>query len=1213
MTKKFRKFISDTFGRISDSFRQSSTTRDQTDFDSLAPIDTADSDNHYFNALNWALKTRRENSIKNIALTGPYGSGKSSILKSFQKKCSKKDFRFLNISLATFKEEIGKTDKPNEIELLRLIELSILQQIFYRVKDSKIPDSRFKKIKSYNALNLWATASGLLIFTLAIINYNAPEFLKSFLRYSNVGQTFLLTIHYSTYGAIVIGIFILLLKSIRIIASITFNKLKIQNAEIGLGDSVNKSILNNHIDEIIYFFEVTEYNIVIIEDLDRFKETEIFTKLREINLLLNNSEKTQHKDIAFIYAVRDDMFRDKDRTKFFDFILPIVPVINSTNSGQILREKRQKLKYHLSDDLIDSISLFIDDMRLLHNISNEFQIYLHKLESNLSHDKLLAMLVYKNIQPNDFTLLSNNRGVLYDCINSKYQIIEREIDRLKKEIEEIKIEIKNLEDISITNIAELRRLYLLAAVSKTTNFQSFVINDSLIGFDELVNKQSNWDCLTSDVVLYRRLYPHTYNPTQTRDDSILAFREIEKIVSKKTYLEREKEIEGLKSNRIDALKRKINDVEQRIIITRSSKLKNILEKDPSFVFQNNKKVNQDLVKVLLRSGYIAEDYHDYITIFYEGSITRSDNQFLLSIKSQRKLENSYRLGKIENLISKINPADYSSEYVLNYDLVEYILIDKNYSGIKSQIFKKISDESRSSIEFVVGYTERTTTANEFFKSLCQAWPNVWNFIENDSNFPSEFKIKYLKLILEFGELSDIKLIADKSKLRMSIANNKLFSSKLEDTQKLRSIIRELNIKFVSIETEQSTNEFLDFLYENSFYELNYEMLNLFIKKKGNFNQTEFEKSNFYSIKNSKALTLVNYVQENLNLYINNVYLRIETNRNENEETLIELLNSELSFENKILVVEFTETKIEKLEKIIDPEIQTTIFNKSKVKPSWENLLLEYNKSKEEISDSIVAYLNIAKNAMELSLAKIPSETESREKNIAFTKALLSTEDILDYSYGLITKSCPWSFTAIDIKKLSRNKVISLIDNSVLAISKEYLQVLKSSFSPLQIRLIERSKESYLEKLAEFSIDSDDLKFLLNSSKLSSSEKNIVLDSLQDSTINADLENLRLITILVLSDNKFSVKDSVVKSVILNSAISTTDRIKFFNIKHEQIPTELAKEFLSGLGELYSNILIPGKKISLDRNSLSLMFSEILKEKEIITSLEFDKKKIIIAT
>src|SRR5690606_19588628 len=129
----------------------------------------------------------------------------------------------------------------------------------------------------------------------------------------------------------------------------------------GIGDSLNKSILNHHLDEILYFFSVRPYNVVIIEDLDRFQETEIFTKLREMNLLLNNSQKTKRKEIVFIYAVRDDMFTDKERTKFFDFIIPVIPTINSSNSSAKLLQKNERYSFGITDSFIEDISFVIDD------------------------------------------------------------------------------------------------------------------------------------------------------------------------------------------------------------------------------------------------------------------------------------------------------------------------------------------------------------------------------------------------------------------------------------------------------------------------------------------------------------------------------------------------------------------------------------------------------------------------------------------------------------------------------------------------------------------------------------------------------------------------------------------------------------------------------------------------------------------------------------
>ena len=58
-----------------------------------------------------------------------------------------------------------------------------------------------------------------------------------------------------------------------------------------------------------------------------FKSTTIFSKLRELNHILNNNSNKKNKSIKFIYMIRDDIFSKYERTKFFDFIVPIVPVL----------------------------------------------------------------------------------------------------------------------------------------------------------------------------------------------------------------------------------------------------------------------------------------------------------------------------------------------------------------------------------------------------------------------------------------------------------------------------------------------------------------------------------------------------------------------------------------------------------------------------------------------------------------------------------------------------------------------------------------------------------------------------------------------------------------------------------------------------------------------------------------------------------------------
>ncbi|MEO0797321.1 MAG: ATP-binding protein, partial [Verrucomicrobiota bacterium] len=111
----------------------------------LAPTDKADETGIYTGAL---LEATRNKNVFNIALTGPYGSGKSSIIKTFLNRYRKLLFLkkpVLQISLAAFLPEADATGgKVSKQE----IERSILQQMLYGADANKLPLSRFKRIQS---------------------------------------------------------------------------------------------------------------------------------------------------------------------------------------------------------------------------------------------------------------------------------------------------------------------------------------------------------------------------------------------------------------------------------------------------------------------------------------------------------------------------------------------------------------------------------------------------------------------------------------------------------------------------------------------------------------------------------------------------------------------------------------------------------------------------------------------------------------------------------------------------------------------------------------------------------------------------------------------------------------------------------------------------------------------------------------------------------
>jgi len=126
-------------------------TEAASSFVDLAPTDEADQTGIYSKALLFATRNPK---VLNIALTGPYGSGKSSIIKAFLKRHRP---NMLQISLAAFLPEAtadGSRVTKQEIER------SILQQMLYGASADQLPFSRFKRIKSPGhwslALSLYA-------------------------------------------------------------------------------------------------------------------------------------------------------------------------------------------------------------------------------------------------------------------------------------------------------------------------------------------------------------------------------------------------------------------------------------------------------------------------------------------------------------------------------------------------------------------------------------------------------------------------------------------------------------------------------------------------------------------------------------------------------------------------------------------------------------------------------------------------------------------------------------------------------------------------------------------------------------------------------------------------------------------------------------------------------------------------------------------------
>ncbi|ORF22413.1 hypothetical protein BGI05_02140, partial [Snodgrassella alvi] len=379
--------------------------------------------------------------VRNIAISGAYGSGKSSLIESYEKylqttNTNRKPVRkFLHISLAHFRTENNhlsevlnkEANSKNENNELSILEAKILNQLIHQISAEQIPQSNFavKRITSKRDL-LAITVSSIifLLFMLDIIfSATWKEFVLS-LEYSGLkdlllGLTtkiFLLSSAIWSMG--LFAIFLYYIIKIQKYKNI-FRKLKFQGNEIEIVTESSDSFFDKYLNEVVYLFANADVDVIVFEDIDRFDNVRIFERLREINKLTNNQlkqyQKKETKILRFFYLLRDDIFCTKDRTKFFDFIIPVVPVVDSSNSyDQLITILKIYIDGNkIENGFLEGISLYIDDMRLLKNICNEFHLYYSNINNNkleLNANKMFAIIVYKNLFPLDFTLLQMNQG-----------------------------------------------------------------------------------------------------------------------------------------------------------------------------------------------------------------------------------------------------------------------------------------------------------------------------------------------------------------------------------------------------------------------------------------------------------------------------------------------------------------------------------------------------------------------------------------------------------------------------------------------------------------------------------------------------------------------------------------------------------------------------------------------------------------------------------
>ncbi|MCZ8330702.1 MAG: hypothetical protein O9282_05260 [Flavobacterium sp.] len=1153
--------------------------------------------------------------INNIALTGGYGSGKSSLLKTFQ-HWNKNEYNFLNISLAAFNKTEENTVKNEELE--RQLEISILQQIIYKVNPVNLPESRFKRIVNIPNWKLWGlipiSFTIWLMSVILLFKYNYLDKLNPntwTFRFKDLDFSTNLIFLFSFLG---IGYFSKLV--VELFSNSKINKVNLKG-EIEIGDNSNKSILNEHYDEILYYFEKNNFNVVVIEDLDRFDNTNIFTKLRELNILLNNADSINNRNcykdfgIKFLYAVGDDLFNDKkERVKFFEYIIPVIPFINSSNANEQLRTliKESDLEENVfPKEFLSDITTFIDDidMRLLINIFHEFVIYRNVLKPDVlkgNESELFAMITYKNIDPEDFNKLNNKEGKLYKLINDKKKYTQALLTQINTKIVDRENEIENINNENISDIEELKSIYLKTIIKKLPS--TYLISNENIN-DDIFNK------LGDKKVVKCKEYDNYYRQLYDREYPIV-FSEIENEVNPDfNYNERVELIKSKDKNKKNLLQKEIEKLRSEKSEIENWDLKQIFKEVDINQYLNDF-TNNGLLRNLILEGYINENYNDYISLFHEVSLTKEDKKFERNVKSGFYEGFEYKLTHIENLVDNhIDLKYFKRDTILNFDLLNYLGNNYNkYSEKYDAIISVLSNEKEKSVEFIDKYISIDERPLKIFiEKLVKHWKGFWDYIYIKSNFTPEKEDKYLSLIIQFGLIDDILSSQNNNTLSTAITQKSHFLSLVKSTEelnyysKITKLIEKLNIKFEELENPNNeTKELFNFVFNNSYYQINKGNILQMITLYGSINdENNFETSNYGTILQSNCKPLIDYINSNINTYLEDVYLKLEQNISESEESLLELLNNaDLEDKLKIKIIQKVETHISDLSNIEDIEIKKQLLTNLKVVANWKNVIDYYSNCENKIDENLVEYLNTEIVSNKLSEIKISKEDKELEKSV------LLCNDINDDIYINLLKSTYYIYNSLNFEDLNEIKVENLVKKN-LSTTKTNYDKLREGFADNHITLIERDFNKFFEKIEDFETDEDDILMILKSDKITIDNRFKYIPKLTEQTIIDNKAIAKKVGEIILSKStKVEFEFNIIESIV-NSLDSIENKIKFINLYFTELSNDNIISLVKSLSNNHSELFVKRKRPLLNDNSYNRELLTKMKTKRLINSFDNDEK------
>ncbi len=1188
-----------------------------------------------------------KDNVNNVAVVAKYGAGKSSAINTYIKK-----YRSEKLSKDSATNKLGEPQKNRYVRISlstfndadydeQAIERSILQQLLYSRNKKELPNSKIERTNKVS----WKSTF-FIIALIAILGTFSLFTGLGFAKSDEPPTLEILSLGWLKYFYLVISIVSFFVLFSYLLHCRFLKRFKYKDLEADFVSNKDQNphytnLINKFIDEVLYFFECINVDLVIFEDLDRLPTTEIFAKLRELNLIINNSGK-KSKKVTFLYAVKDDLFKtEEERAKFFDFILPIIPVINPNTTKIKIEEKLEIIKEYnsqmqLSGKLIRGVSVFIPDMRILNNTFNDYILMFDKILNDencpnyLNNDKMFALCLYKNLFPYDYALLEKNEGLIPSILNIQ-NLHDKCVIDINNEIQEYQNKIQELENLKIESFKQLHGLFLLKLGELSYNsYKSGKINPwTLKSFKDL--NQTN---------LSHPKYPN-YSIEFPGGAEIVGpngerFEDLEqKIIDKNNGL-------------LEKYREKLNILEKRKQEVLQWNVDNIFEeKNVDFFFykdwdeeykkkykiESNNNMNQSnttfehqtrYLRFLISQGFIDEHYIEYTSNYKSKILSPADTLVIQKIVASQTTFDEV-ITDIKEVLRLLEDKEFTKEHIIIKSFLDNLNIIKEEKDNKFenliQLLKKIDKEKvRENLIKYINISEEEK-CNHLIIELLQGDLDVGVNLINEKD-----------ILLERKNLILVNLIKTNSNYESLKNNNIIFNflsyhekylqvlEEVENNHKVCEFLKVIQPKFFRLSSKEN-NDIQKYIIENNMFEINLSNLELILLDDSN--QERFYSSNYSFILSSN---LKDYILSNLNIYIGKILLIDEiTCENEDQRNMEDLLkNEEIIIDLRKSLLKKLNIKIQNIQEF-SQDLYQGILENSLIVSSWFNLeymyerigflqIKNYFQNVEEISGDFVKLENILPETPKNIINELLNEMNSKAlikvlNHLPATCQLqfLSFDKIIDENLALFIRTKHITFATNDLEKISnfpkslneylrvfRQEVVDNFDQFFdIALPKMETQRVYENYNYI-------NKTTYSAKQSSQKV----IMKVLQCKGIDVTIKNILIDKCQKIINIRDYEEIMANYII---ESNQSVPANILWQFSDSTKVSPNDRKKILKICIDEIDLDKGRKqvdsYLQNLGKDYNEFIVNDTPLNVEPNTIDNELFDILKEKKI-----FNKRK-----